>query len=89
MYTIREIEDENNAVTHVWFRIKTLEEVKEIILKRCFKRYRRYHEVRGVYDHWVDGYHSLWHDKRNKMSEWEFYADIGPSLIKRYVVTIE
>jgi hypothetical protein len=89
MYTIREIEEETNNVTHVWFQIKTLEEVQETILKRCFGRKKIYHEVRGIHDHWVSGWYGLWHNRYYQMSDWELDNEIGPETTKRYIVTVE
>ena len=89
MFAIREIEEGTNEVTHFWFRIKTIEEVQDIILKRCFGHDRYYHETRGIYDHWVSAWWGLWHDKRNEMSDWTLDNEIGPETVKRYIVTVE
>ena len=89
MFAIREIDEGTNKVTHVWFLVKDLYEEQEIILKRCFGHDRRYHETRGIYDHWVSGYYGLWHDKRFELTDWTLENEIGPEIVKRYIVTVE
>lgn len=93
MYEIREYNVTDNEeileknLSHVWFNVETYRKCLGIIIKRTLGNGKHIHyEKRGYGHHWTSSNNmGLW-KAFDKEYELELYNEVGPSMVKKYII---